>query len=483
MGTWQTGLVTRVLFPAPTPSYTIDSFPGELIWIPALAVGGSTVFELGESSPAPTVSSSRSTEEGEVVPCLLLPCESARFLIIFFHSNAEDLGRCRWFAHFLRDQFQVHILAVEYPGYGVCPGTASQESVVATAEAALSFVVQSLHLPLEQIKVFGRSIGTAPALHLASRHHLAGLILVTPFKSVKTLFQDRAGPLSLLVEEWFDNQELIGKVRCPTMFLHGQKDTIIPWEHSEALYALCSSRKLFINPPEMEHNTNLTTDISNLVVPMFRFFPLPDYSFTELKVPAWCYDKRRSHLYVRPSPQVRSSASITDSDLASRGGGLLLPPRGDDDAIPHLDQAADVQPPSAGDVAAPKKTVSEALALTQPTVLHIYRATKQYYSFEGESRFAARREADEEGDDEPPHHAGMMRAMRRKPMGDHFTASAAALRLLKGGASPKGQPRAASRFGPMPMRCGPGLIGPVQGGSSQILEPEADDAEPPEIPY
>ena len=40
----------------------------------------------------------------------------------------QDLGRCRWFCLFLRDQFQVHVLAVEYPGYGVCPGTTSREA-------------------------------------------------------------------------------------------------------------------------------------------------------------------------------------------------------------------------------------------------------------------------------------------------------------------------------------------------------------------
>merc|ERR1719240_256863 len=106
------------------------------------------------------------------VPCLLLPYESARFLIIFFHSNAEDLGRCRWFCLFLRDQFQVHVLAVEYPGYGVCPGIATSVAAMENAQAALLFAMQVLKLPLSRVKLFGRSIGTGLALDLASKYNV-----------------------------------------------------------------------------------------------------------------------------------------------------------------------------------------------------------------------------------------------------------------------------------------------------------------------
>merc|ERR1719491_1613016 len=147
MSHWPHAFVTRLLFPVPQPSYTIDSFPGELIWVPR-----GPVID-------PDCEVANGVQSQESTPCLLLPYESARFLIIFFHSNAEDLGRCRWFCLFLRDQFQVHVLAVEYPGYGVCPGQTTREAVMANAHAALQFATQALKLPLERVKLFGRSIG------------------------------------------------------------------------------------------------------------------------------------------------------------------------------------------------------------------------------------------------------------------------------------------------------------------------------------
>merc|ERR1719265_1468912 len=207
------GLVSRILFPAPPPSYDVDGFPHDLIWVPKTTTD---VERSDDPAVCPPIE--------DCVPCLLLTYPSARFLIIFFHSNAEDLGRCHSFCCYIRDQFQVHVLAVEYPGYGICPGVPSGESVMENALAAMKFVTNTLKWPLDSIKVFGRSIGTGPAVGLASLYSLAGLVLVTPFISIQELFRDRVGPLASFVEEWFPNAESATKVTSPTMIIHGQKD-------------------------------------------------------------------------------------------------------------------------------------------------------------------------------------------------------------------------------------------------------------------
>eukprot|EP00929_Paragymnodinium_shiwhaense_P074260 TRINITY_DN37992_c0_g1_i1.p1 TRINITY_DN37992_c0_g1~~TRINITY_DN37992_c0_g1_i1.p1 ORF type:complete len:676 (-),score=101.20 TRINITY_DN37992_c0_g1_i1:139-2166(-) len=283
------GLVSRILFPAPRASYNVDSFPKELIWVPKRASTGEDCIDRhGEDVPK---------MDDESIPCLLLTYPSARFLIIFFHSNAEDLGRCRHFCCYLREQFQVHVLAVEYPGYGICPGVPSGETVMENALSALRFATNTLRWPLDSIKVFGRSIGTGPAVGLASLFSFAGVILVTPFLSVQELFRDRVGPFAGLVEEWFANMEGVSKITSPTMIIHGQRDELVSCRHGETLYELLKSRKLLVSPPEMEHNTNLLTNLQYFVLPMFQFFALPDYVFQEMNVPDWAYDKRRSPFY------------------------------------------------------------------------------------------------------------------------------------------------------------------------------------------
>jgi len=372
------GLVGGLLFPAPKPSYTIDSFPSELIWVP--------------KGPVDDIQSGTGLggKSSDSCPCLLLTYESARFIIIFFHSNAEDLGLCRWFCLFLRDQFQVHVLAVEYPGYGVCPGPTSCEAIMDNAHAALQFVTQGLQLPLDRIKLFGRSIGTGPTLALAAKFKVAGVILVTPFLSIRAIFRERIGVLAFMIEEWFANDENVKKIKSPTMIVHGRKDRLIPWSHGEALYKDCQSRKLFINPQNMEHNTNLSTDISLLVVPMFRFFSLPDYSFQELKIPAWAHDKRRSPLYVRPDVQVCSHAAQVSLSGAEGVAGTMFLPAGDDEEeeVDHTQELPQPEmpgqtPSSCGDI--PPTDYDKIAVLTHPTVLHSYSATKQRYNFHDRS--------------------------------------------------------------------------------------------------
>lgn len=277
-------LISKFLFPAPPATYTIDSFPEELIWVP--------------KNLDPTTS----TPE-ECIPCLFLPYYSARFLIFYLHSNAEDLGKCYQFCCVLREQFQVHVLAVEYPGYGICPGgPCSEQKVTENAFGVFRFVREVLKWPLDSILVLGRSIGTGPAISLAVQYQISGVILISPFLSVKEIVRDAVGLLSAFVDERFPNKERVPHIRSPLLVVHGKKDALINFRHGEQIFELCRSRKLLVCPKEMEHNTNLLTDVGYFVLPMLQFFALPDYCFDDIQVPQWAYDKRLSPYFRELSP-------------------------------------------------------------------------------------------------------------------------------------------------------------------------------------
>eukprot|EP00929_Paragymnodinium_shiwhaense_P074393 TRINITY_DN38071_c0_g1_i1.p1 TRINITY_DN38071_c0_g1~~TRINITY_DN38071_c0_g1_i1.p1 ORF type:complete len:328 (-),score=59.94 TRINITY_DN38071_c0_g1_i1:37-1020(-) len=277
-------IVSRFLFPAPPSSYGPDSFPKELIYVPK-------ILELGANCPA-----------DQCVPCLFLKYPSARFLIFYLHSNAEDIGKCYPFCHVMREQFQVHVLAVEYPGYGMCPGEPTADSVTENAFAVFRFVRE----------IFGRSIGTGPAVSLAVQYKVSGLILIAPFLSIKDLLSDVSGMLAYIIEERFPSKDRMHLIRSPTLIIHGQRDSLIPCKHGVELYELCKSRKLLVCPEDMEHNTNLLSDVRLLVVPMLQFFALPDYCFTEMEVPGWVFE----HPRIEEPPQ----AKCRSSEAASRGG-------------------------------------------------------------------------------------------------------------------------------------------------------------------
>lgn len=313
-------VVSRFLFPAPQPSYGPATFPKELIFVPK-------ILELRERCPP-----------AQCVPCLFLPYPSARFLIFYLHSNAEDLGKCYGFCRVLREQFQVHVIAVEYPGYGMCPGgPATADSVTENAFAVFRFVREVLRWPLDSIKIFGRSIGTGPAISLAVQYKVAGLILIAPFLSIKELLNEAVGPLSYLVDERFPSKERMHLIRSPVLIIHGRKDTLIPYRHGVSLYELSHSRKLLVCPEDMEHNTNLLTNVEHFVLPMLQFFSLPDYCFEEIEIPAWVFDQRllasaAASSELNGSPASPALRSLSLPDLAHRSRSRNLDEQGGGDS-------------------------------------------------------------------------------------------------------------------------------------------------------
>lgn len=255
----------KLVFPAPHPQYTKDSLKKHLCWIP------------WNEAVSPEKCEDEKYAEG--IPCIWLPAPRAAGVILFCHGNAEDLCMSFAFVKHMRDQFKMNVLAVEYPGYGLLnhipPSEAGIKEVVLTV---FRFVLDELRVAYEQIIMFGRSIGSGPAIYLSSRFPVGGLILVAPFASVREVIRHLVGGvIARAFEERFPNISLIGNVSCPTLFIHGEKDNLVPPSQSVALFKQCRARKLLITPPTMEHNTNLFTDASFLAVPAINFFGLPGY--------------------------------------------------------------------------------------------------------------------------------------------------------------------------------------------------------------
>lgn len=259
------GLGNRFIFPAPDPSYGPQSYKRHLCWIPWNEV----------------ISPKRADDERctDGIPCLWFPAPKAATVILFFHANAEDLGMSFAVLKHMRDQFKVNVLAVEYPGYGLLHGmTPSEDSVYEVALTAFRYLVDEVNVRYSQIILFGRSLGSGPAVYLAAQYPVGGLILVSAFSSIKAAVQSIVGRVfAWSFKERFPNNKIIANVSCSTLFIHGECDGLIPAEHSLRLFRRCRARKLLITPPRMEHNSNLFGDASFLAVPAIHFFGFPGY--------------------------------------------------------------------------------------------------------------------------------------------------------------------------------------------------------------
>jgi len=296
--------IDKLVFPAPTPTYGKDAFKKHLCFIP-----------WNEAVSPDRVDDERYAEG---IPCVWLPAPRAAGVILFCHGNAEDLGMCFPFVRHMRDQFKMNVLAVEYPGYGLLHGVSpsSEAGLKEVALTAFRFILDELKVAYEQIILFGRSVGSGPTVYLASRFPVGGLILVAAFASVREAAKSLIGNfVAHVLEERFPNIALIGNVSCPTLFIHGEKDSLVPPSHSVALFKNCRARKLLITPPGMEHNTNLFTDAQYLAVPAINFFGLPGYQQeTPPQMPSRFFeDGRQAFLMRKAARRKQRGEPATDS--------------------------------------------------------------------------------------------------------------------------------------------------------------------------
>ena len=173
------------------------------------------------------------------------------------------------------------VIGVEYPGYGLCPGTPCESELNRVMHQAFDYAHRYHGIPADQIVLVGRSIGSGPATEVAVAleergTHVGGLALIvchrlldfthplrficclqSPYTSIKALAGDIVSPWAgLFVLDRFCNQHRLSTSRVPLYLIHGKADTLIAPHHSESLHAASiAPRKWLQLLPGVDHNS------------------------------------------------------------------------------------------------------------------------------------------------------------------------------------------------------------------------------------
>jgi pimeloyl-ACP methyl ester carboxylesterase len=163
----------------------------------------------------------------------------------------------------------VAFLAVEYPGYGIYAGSCSSDKMLQDAHAVMKHVLCKCYE--ENIIVMGRSIGSGVAIDVAAKYHkLRCLSLISPFTSLQAVVKEYAGSfLCRIVQERFRNLEKMSRVQCPTLFIHGDQDNLVPIDHSESLLKEAGGIAYLERIAGMDHNTFIFR--LHIALPMLTF--------------------------------------------------------------------------------------------------------------------------------------------------------------------------------------------------------------------
>lgn len=185
------------------------------------------------------------TSRGEQIPSIHKRVPGSRFTLLYSHGNAEDLGLSLDYIDVFSQLTQCSILAYEYVGYslsyleGLAP---SEDGCYRSAEAAWRYLTLDLGLRAGDIVLFGRSIGSGPAVHLAfgPAKHCAGVALQGPIASAGRCALGLDSSIRWLAQamDMFVNIDKVGDIDRPVAIMHGTKDTVVPIVNGEELHGM-----------------------------------------------------------------------------------------------------------------------------------------------------------------------------------------------------------------------------------------------------
>jgi fermentation-respiration switch protein FrsA (DUF1100 family) len=177
------------------------------------------------------------------------PGNDSGYWILHLHGNGESAFSPRQIRHCeaLR-AMGFNVLGLDYRGYGESPGKASESGLDDDAEAGFQTLLTQ-GVPEDHIILWGHSLGSAPAVLLATKHKAAALVLFSAFTSMPDAVALRYSmePLWKAIGVQFDSLSIIGQVHIPVIVASSRGDVVIPYAQAQKLFAAANEPKILMS--------------------------------------------------------------------------------------------------------------------------------------------------------------------------------------------------------------------------------------------
>jgi len=233
------------------------------------------VFHPRKTEPVETIPERRLpfslvVEDGISIGGIIFIAEKKAPNIIFFHGNGEVASDYINFGPFFID-YDMNLAVVDFRGYGTSGGVPTYSAMIKDAHVVFHKLIEHLkEIGLEgPVFVMGRSLGSASALEIAACYpsQILGLIVESGFAHTYNLLV-RLGVdpdiLNPALEASVSNLEKMKNVEIPVLFIHGERDVIIPvGDCLDLLEATKNENKGILVIPGAGHNTLMLVGLKN----------------------------------------------------------------------------------------------------------------------------------------------------------------------------------------------------------------------------
>ena len=180
------------------------------------------------------------TPDGHTIQAWWLPPAKwtpSQGAVLYLHGNGGNLSTCGRALKKWRNELQMGVLGIDYPGYGHSTGTPDERSCYAAAQLSFDWLVREKKVAPQDVVVIGQSMGGAMATEVAYRQRCRMLLTSGAFTSFPDIAQEHYGwlPARYLVSLQFDNLAKMKTLETPVFITHGTADHTVPFSFGERL--------------------------------------------------------------------------------------------------------------------------------------------------------------------------------------------------------------------------------------------------------
>ncbi len=169
------------------------------------------------------------------------------FTLLFLHGANTNLGDRVATLRFWHD-LGFDILALDYRGYGKSGGRPSEQGLYRDVHAAWAWLTGRRGLPAGRIVVAAESMGVSVATHLALETRPAAMVLEAGFTHATDVAVRRYPwlPVRQMMRLGLNNEERVGRIRCPKLIVHSVDDATVPITMGRKLEQRAAAPKEFL---------------------------------------------------------------------------------------------------------------------------------------------------------------------------------------------------------------------------------------------
>tara|TARA_B100000965_G_scaffold68952_1_gene54292 strand:- start:3285 stop:4085 length:801 start_codon:yes stop_codon:yes gene_type:complete len=185
--------------------------------------------------------------------------------LVFFHGNAGNLSNRVYKLNEL-NKLDINILIVAWRSFSGNSGEPSEINLYNDAKKTIEWL-NSKGVDNKKIILYGESLGTGVAVELAQNNLYSGIILEAPYtsmvKAAKRFYPWL--PIKILLKDKFNSESKIKNIRIPILIMHGEKDTIVPFDMGKKLYEKANSPKKSYFTKDDDHMMTFNPELVNAI--------------------------------------------------------------------------------------------------------------------------------------------------------------------------------------------------------------------------